>query len=303
MFAKRYLVASRNFEKALSFEPNNTEALLNGSYTYLEMRKLNMALEGFKKVYALQPNNAEAIEQLTNLYYNFRQYEKAIEMAKKCNTCENTSRIIGMSHYRLENFPEAEAQLKAALTENGDDAEVAYTLGRNFLDMSEYKKAIPYYEKAILIDPSKSLWMYELGLIYYNEYDYKNAVTLFDKAASAGYVQSNDFKENFGYAAMYAGQIDRGEELLNQVLSKKPGNTEILRGLAELMYKNKQYDRSLNYCRQLMEKNPKDGEALYQAGLNFIKKGEKDKGQQMCDKAIEMNPALANLRRKKEMVF
>lgn len=303
MFAKRYLVASRNFEKALSFEPNNTEALLNGSYTYLEMRKLNMALEGFKKVYVLQPNNAEAIEQLTNLYYNFRQYEKAIEMAKKCNTCENASRIIGMSHYRLENFPEAEAQLKAALAENGDDAEVAYTLGRNFLDMSEYKKAIPYYEKAILIDPSKSLWMYELGLIYYNEYDYKSAVTMFDKAASAGYVQSNDFKENFGYAAMYAGQIDRGEELLNQVLSKKPGNTEILRGLAELMYKNKQYDRSLNYCRQLMEKNPKDGEALYQAGLNFIKKGEKDKGQQMCDKAIEMNPALANLRRKKEMMF
>lgn len=303
MDGKRYLTASKHFEKAISFEPNNSEIILQSAYVYLEMRKLNMALEGFKKVHNLQPENTEAIEQLTNLYYNFRQFEKAIEMAKKCKTCDNVARIIGMSQYRLENFPEAESQLKAALEANGNDAEVAYTLGRNFLDMDEYKKAIPYYERAVIIDPTKSLWMYELGLIYYNEYDYKSAVIMFDKAASAGYVQSNDFKENFGFAALYAGQVDKGEELILDVLKKKPGNTDLLRSLAELMHKNKRYDQSLVYCQKLMEKNPNDGEALYQAGLNFIKKGEKDKGQQMCDKAIEMNPSLANLRKKKEMIF
>ncbi len=303
MDAKRYLIASRNFEKSLTFSPENIEAIMHNGYAYLEMRKLHPAMESFKKVNSLQPSNAEAIEQLTNLYFNFRQYDKAIEMARKCRQCGNANRIIGLSQYQLENFPEAEKELKKALDANGDDAEVAYTLGRNYLDMEEYNKAIPYYEKAVLIDPTKSLWMYELGLIYYNQAQYKPAVIMFDKAAAAGYVQSNDFKENFGFAALYAGDTERGETLLLEVIRKKPGNTEILMGLAEILYQQKKFDKSLEYCQQMLEKNPNNGKALYQAGLNFQKKGEKDRGQQMCDKAIEMDPSLASLRKKKEMPF
>lgn len=303
MEAKRYLLASRNFEKSLSFSPENIEAIMHNGYAYLEMRKLNQAMESFEKAHRINPSNGEAIEQLANLYFNFRQYDKAIEMAGKCRKCSNATRIIGMSLYQLENFPEAEKELKRALEENGNDAEVAYTLGRNFLDMEEYNKAIPYYEKAVIIDPTKSLWMYELGLIYYNQMAYKSAVIMFDKAAAAGYVQSNDFKENFGFAALYAGDTERGETLLLEVLKKKPGNTELLMGLAEILYQQKKFDKSLEYCQQMLEKNPNNGKALYQAGLNFQKKGEKDRGQQMCDKAIEMDPSLAGLRQKKEMPF
>ncbi len=303
MEAKRYLLASRSFEKSLSFKPGNIDAMMHNGYAYLEMRKLHNAMESFKKVNELDPKNTEAIEQLTDLYFNFRQYDKAIEMAKKCKTCNNSSRIIGLSQYQLENFPEAEKELKKAFEADGNDAQVAYTLGRNYLDMEEYNKAIPFYEKAVLIDPTKSLWMYELGLIYYNQAQYKFAVIMFDKAAVAGYVQSNDFKENFGFAALYAGDTDRGEALLLEVLSKKPGNTDLLMGLAEILYQQKKFDKSLEYCQKMLEKNPNNGKALYQAGLNFQKKGDKDRGQQMCDKAIEMDPSLSSLRKKKEMPF
>ena len=75
----------------------------------------------------------------------------------------------------------------------------------------------------------------------------------------------------------------------------------MLRDIAEVLYKQKQYDKSLAYCQRLMEIDMKDGKALYQAGLNFQRKGEKDRGQQMCDKAIELDPSLDGLRRKKEM--
>ncbi len=82
---------------------------------------------------------------------------------------------------------------------------------------------------------------------------------------------------------------------------KKPGNTDLLRDMAEVLYQQKQYDRSLTYCQKLMEINMDDSRALYQAGLNFIKKGNKDKGQQMCDRAININPSLASLRQEKKM--
>ena len=298
---KHFLVAHQAFEKAIQFNPHNTDAYLENALVLVEMRRLYQAKENYEKLLQIDPSNKVAVQQMMEFYYNYRQFEKAVEFAEKCNQCKGKNKIIGMSYYKLEDYAAAEKFLQTALKEEPDDAELAYTLARNYLDMEYYKQAMPWYEKAIAMPGAKNVWMYELGLLYYNNNDFKNAVAAFEKAAVNGYEQKNDFNENLGYAAIYAGQIDKGENLLLSVLKKKPNNEALLRDMAEALYSQKQFDKSLQYCQKLMEINPKDGKALYQAGLCFIKKGEKDRGQQMCDKAIEIEPSLEKLRRKKEM--
>ena len=299
--ALRFLVANQAFEKAVKFNPSFTEAHLQNAYALMEMRKTDQAIAAFVKVNELQPENKDAIKELSNLYFSYRQYPKAIEFAQKCTGCENANRITGISYYQQEDYPAAVKALTAALTANEKDAEVTYTLGRTYLDMEEYKKAVPYYEKAVKLDATKNVWMYELGLLYYNNNDYKNAVIYFNNAAVNGYLQSNDFKENLGYASLYSDDYEKGETLLMGIWTKKPGNKDIIRDMAEILYQRKQYDKSLSYCQKLMELDAKDGKALYQAGLCFQKKGEKDRGQKMCDKAIELDPSLNSLRKKQEM--
>lgn len=299
--AKRYLLASQALEKAIKFNPSFTEAHLENGYVALQMKKMNNAFVSFTKVNELEPSNKVAIKELTELYFNFRQYNKAIEFAQRCSDCENANRVIGMSYYQQEDYPSAEKALKAALAKNPKDAEVTYTLARSYLDMEEYKKAVPFYKKAVSMEGSKNTWMYELGLLYYNNNDYANAVASFTNAANNGYAQTNDFNENLGYASLYSGEYEKGENLLLGIWKRKPGNKDILRDMAEIFYQQKKYDKSLEYCQKLMEMNKDDGKALYQAGLCFQKKGQKDRGQQMCDKAIEMDPSLTSLRRKMEM--
>ncbi len=298
---KRLLVASQAFEKAIIFNPTFKAAYLENAQVLMEMRQVHKAKENFTKLFELDPSNQVAIRELTALYYNYNQFDKAIEFAKKCNDCGNTQRVIGMSLYKQEDYAGAEKYLLAAIAKDPQDAEAAYTLARNYLDMEAYTKAVPWYEKALIMNGAKNAWMYELGLLYYNNNSYKNAVIAFEKAAANGYEQKNDFNENLGYASLYAGDYGKGENLLLGILKRKPNNTTILRDMAEIFYQQKQYDKSLEYCQKLLELDAKDGKALYQAGLAFIKKGEKDRGQQMCDKAIEIDPSLANLRKKKEM--
>ena len=300
--AKRYLVASAYFDKSIQFDQKNAETFLQNGYTQLEMKKTNEARVNFLKVNELDPSNKTAIKELMELFYNYHQYSNAIEFAEKCPECANSQRILGLCYYQNEDYVKAEKNLKAVLEKNPADAEVTYTLGRNYLDMEEYTKAIPYYEKAVKLDNTKSLWMYEEGLLYYTLNDYKNALASFKNAASHGYIQSNDFKENLGYASLYSGEYEAGESLLLAIWEKKPANKDILRDMAEIFYQQKQYDKSLSYCQKLMELDGRDGRALYQAGMCFQKKGEKDRGQKMCDKAIEMDPSLESMRRKKEMV-
>lgn len=297
-----FLVAARDFDKAISFDPTNTDAMLQNGYTHLEMKSMEKAMNYFLNVHSLEPENKLVNKELMELYYCFHQYAKAIEFAEASPDCLNSKRILGLCYYQTEDYAQAEKYLAAALVKDPSDAEVTYTMGRNYLDMEEYHKAVPFYEKAIKLNESRSTWIYELGLLYYNLEDYKNALGSFKNAADHGYAQSNDFKENLGFASLYSGEDEAGEQLLLATWKRKPANKDILRDMAEIFYKRKKYDKSLEYCQKLMEIDMKDGKALYQAGLCFQKKGEKDRGEKMCDKAIELDPTLEPLRRKKETV-
>lgn len=299
--SRHFMQEAKLLDTAIQFNKQFKDAYLELGFAHLEMRKTDQALAAFTKVIELDPQNTAAIRELTDLYFSYHQYQKAIDFARKCTDCPNADRVIAMSAYAQEDYATATAGLAKILAKNPNDAEATYAMGRSYLDMEEYKKAVPFYTKAIELDVTKSNWMYELGLLYYTLNDFAHAKELFVKAGDNGYPKSSDYLENFGYACIYSGDFERGEQLLLSILAKKPGNKEILRDIAEAYYNQKMYDKSLDFCQKLMELNDKDAKALYQAGLCFQKKGQKDKGQGMCDKAIEMDPSLASHRTKMEM--
>ena len=300
--ARRYLVAAKNFDNAIKLNPNYTAAYIESGLVNKEMRRTDAAKQNFTKAFELDNNNEVAIKELMELYFSYRQFQNAIDFAQKCKTCENKDRVIAMSYFQMEDYGKAEKMLLTLAAKNPQDAETIYTLARTYLEMGLEGKAIPYYVKAIQLDATKSKWHFELGLLYYNNDNYKNAVASFTKAADNGFIRSNDFNENLGFSYIYSGEFDKGENLIAEIIARKPGDKEILRDVAQAFYDRKMYDKCLSYCQKLMEMDMKDGKALYQAGLCFQKKGETSKGQQMCDKAIELDPALASLRKKKEIM-
>jgi tetratricopeptide (TPR) repeat protein len=290
--AKRYQVASTYFEKSIKFDAKNVEAYIQNAQVNVEMHRTDPALLNYVKANELQPNNSAIIKELATMYYNYHQWDKAIAFVSKCNDCENRDLLLGMCNFKKENNLEAEQYLLKALAKTPNDAEANHTMALNYMDMEAYRKALPYFEKAVALDASKSAWAYELGLLYYNNRNYLSAANAFEAAQKNGYTVNNEFIENYGYALLQGGQFAKGEEQL-MIIYKKKGNKEILRDMAQMLYKLQQYDRSLDYCQKLLELDAKDGKALYQAGLTFIKMGKKDKGQGMCDKAIELDPSLS----------
>jgi len=296
--AQHYMVASQDFNKAITFDAKFKDAYMQDAYVNMEMHRTDNAKADFEKVYAMDPNNQDAIKELTEIYYDYHQYQQAIDFAGRCKACTNAERIIAMCNYQQENYEDAITGLMDVIQKDPRDAEATYTIARSYLELEEYIKAVPFYQNAVMLDPTKNVWMYELGLLYYNNDDYKDAVVLFDKAAAAGYNQSSDYNENLGFACVYSGSFDRGEKILLSLLAKRPNNKDLIRGVADAYYSHGLYDKSLEFCQKLMMMDAKDGRALYQAGMCFQKKGDKDKGQQMCDQAIQLDPSLSSLRQK-----
>jgi tetratricopeptide (TPR) repeat protein len=290
--AKHFQVAANNFDKAIKFNANYAEAIIENGFVNLEMRRTDVAKAYFTKAHEIQPSNAVVIKELATLFYSYRQWDKAIEFVNKCSSCDNKDRIIGLCNYEKENYLEADKYLQKALVKEPADAMLNYKTAQNFIQMEQEKKAIPFFEKAISLEPTKTNWIYELGILYYDNRNFRSAATAFETAEKNGYIVNNDFLENYGYALMYGGRFEAGELKLMEIYKKK-GNKELLRSISQILYNYQQYDRCLDYCQRLLELDEKDGKALYQAGLTFIKLGKKDKGQGMCDKAIQLDPSLA----------
>jgi len=300
--ARRYQVASNHFETAIKLNPKYIQAYIENGFVNKEMRRTDASKINFTKAYELDNSNHIAMEELMNLYFSYRQFQNAIDFAMKCKTCGDRERIIALSYFNLEDYGKAEKGLVSMITKDPKNAEATYTLARTYLEMGLEAKAIPFYAKAVELDNTKAKWHFELGLLYYNNNNYKNAVISFNKAAENGYATSNDFNENLGFSYLYSGQFEKGETLLTEIISRKPGDKELLRDIASAFYDNKMYDKCLSYCQMLMEMDMKDGKALYQAGLCFQKKGMVERGMQMCDKAIELDPSLAGLKTKKQLM-
>jgi len=299
--ARLYAVATKDFDKAIQFDPKFTDAYVANGQANLAMRRITEAQGNFNKAYELDPDNRAVISQLTTLTFNNRQFQKAIELAQKCKSCDNVSHVLGMSYYNLEDYGKAENYLKEALAKNDKDAEAAYTLGRTYLELENEKSAIPEYEKAVALEPTRSQWQYELGLIYYNQNDFAKSLKYFDLAAANGYNKTNDFYENYGFAQIYSGDAENGIKTLDTVIERKPNNKELLNNIAHAFYDTKKYNQALDYFTKILNLNPKDATTLYMAGLTFQKLGQKEKGEKICDHAIQMDPSLSRYRQKNEM--
>lgn len=295
--AKLYSQAIKSFDKAIAFNPKFTDAYIQSGYVNMAMYKNNMAINNFAKARELDPANATATKELMELYYNYRQFPKAVELAQQCKDCPTSEKIIALSYYQQEDYAKAEKALLNYFAKNNKDADVAYALGRTYMELENAKGLQEYYEKAIALDSTKATWMNELAVICFGAGNYRKAVVYFNKAIAAGFQQSNDFNENLGFAYLYSGEFDKGEKLILGILERKPGNKDLLRDMADAFYGGKQYDKSLEYLQKLLEADANDAKALYQAGQCFIKKGQKDRGQGMCDKAIEMDPSLGRLKK------
>ncbi|MEO5782860.1 MAG: tetratricopeptide repeat protein [Ginsengibacter sp.] len=297
--AKRYLLSSKYFDKAIQFDPKYADAYIENGRVNIEMRKIFVAQSNFEKAYQLQSDNQVTIQELASLYFNNRQFQKAIDLSQKCKSCPDAERIMAMSCYQIEDYVKAISGLEKVLTKNPNDAEATYTLGRSYLELEDFKNAIKQYQKALVLDPTKSVWMYELALQLYNSNDFPNAKKYFVMAGDAGYPKSNDFYENLGFAYINTGEIDNGLKNLTNVLSRKPNNKELLNDIAQALYNAKHFEEALGFYQKLLELNAKDANSLYMAGITFQKIGQKERGVAMCDEAIKIDPALAKNRQKK----
>jgi len=302
--AGRKLEVWKNLDKAYKYNPDDKAIVAELAAVLLDLRKYGQAKEMFQKQEQLGDKSPALYKQLLTLSFNTKQFEDALVYADKLVAADPNEKINyfkGKINYDQDNYGEAIKYLSLAEKDEPQNAEVPYMIARSYADMTNYKLCVPYFEKAIALDPTKNNWIYELGLICYAMNADKDALKYMLLAAEKGYKKDNDYLENLGIAYLNVGNLTEGVKILKEILVKKPSDLNILNMVAEAYYYAGKFQDAIDSWDLVLTYDKTNWQSLYMIGMSYQKKGEKDKGIALCDKAIEMDPSLSMYKQKKMM--
>ncbi|MCW3111858.1 MAG: tetratricopeptide repeat protein [Segetibacter sp.] len=295
---KKLFEADKNFKKAIDFNPGDNYARIEYGNFLIDQRKYFVAYDQFSKVLLTDKNNAEALQKILFTSFLLNKWTDVIKYGTQVTNTNSIPRLkymIGKAYFEEEDYGLSQRFLKEAITDPQFDADAVILLGKVYIELSNYSEALTLFNKALDRDINNNKLIYQVGLLYYTINKEKDAVKYFQLAEEKGYKVDLDFKENLGMA--YLGfDIDKGVEILNMVLEKKPNDAEIVLQIAQAHYKAKNFQRAADTFYKIYQQDPTNSRALYMTGMAYQKKGDKVFGTSLCEKAIKMDPTLGELK-------
>ncbi|XP_035859694.1 intraflagellar transport protein 88 homolog isoform X5 [Sander lucioperca] len=181
VFVKQdYEKAAEFYKEALRNDSSCTEALYNLGLTYKKLNRLEEALDCFLKLHAILRNSAQVMYQLANLYELLEDPQQAIEWLIQ---------VLSVTH----TDPQALAKLGELYDGEGDKSQafqyyyesfryfpsnidVIEWLGAYYIETQFCEKAIQYFERATLIQPTQVKWQLMVASCYRRSGNYQKAL-------------------------------------------------------------------------------------------------------------------------------
>lgn len=163
--------AVKYYEKAINMEPNDHRYYGGLGNAYLGMGYYQNAIVALQKSIELNPKVEFAYIDLGKAYKSTGNWELSIVNYKKALELNpnNTAAYEGLSrvNYFLKDYNKMLEYAKKAIDINPNGATDGYfNAGLAYFGQKLYKEALPYFEKAVALDPKYALSHYYLGVVY-----------------------------------------------------------------------------------------------------------------------------------------
>lgn len=168
--------------------PEDIENYINSSILLAEAGEIEKAEKFFQKALTIDPNNGAIYYNLANVYYNAESFNDAIKLyqqALKTGVDEaDTNYMIGMSFNNLGDYKSALPFLmRAAELDQNKDEEIQFQYGLVLCHLELFDQAVKQLDIVLNINPKHTDALYNRGLAGYmfTEEIYE-AIPYFEKA-------------------------------------------------------------------------------------------------------------------------
>ncbi|XP_008066175.1 intraflagellar transport protein 88 homolog isoform X2 [Carlito syrichta] len=175
-----YEKAAEFYKEALRNDSSCTEALYNMGLTYKKLNRLDEALDCFLKLHAILRNSAQVLYQIANIYELMEDPNQAIEwltqMISIVPTDAKALSKLGELYDGVGDKAQAFQYYYESYRYFPSNIEVIEWLGAYYIDTQLYEKAIPYFERASLIQPTQVKWQLMVASCFRRSGNYQKAL-------------------------------------------------------------------------------------------------------------------------------
>lgn len=251
-YAKDYKKALPYFQKVANLYPFDYNTNLMLAWTYLRLEKNTEAEQFFNNVLLYSPTDAsakEGLESITRKNYLDEQllnaFVKSYELSDKSKYTDALAAIKSVydkSSYIINLRLGWLNYLAGAYVESANYYKIASELKPLAIE-PKFGCAIPieamgnkndlklYYDAILSLDPQNTVAHYKLGYLYYQQKDYQNAYTHFEKVVGL-FPFDYDGLLMLGWTNYQLGKTPESKALFNKVLCVVPNDKSALQALS-----------------------------------------------------------------------
>ncbi|MEM6724325.1 MAG: tetratricopeptide repeat protein, partial [Bacteroidota bacterium] len=224
-----------NYEKVLQLNPNQEKVWYNLSFLYVDNKQSNKAIQALEKAIKIAPDYAKAHQRLGVLYAQAGDGSKAGEHYDEAS--KGGMKIPALSeataYFKKRDYQNALKKAEEAIQAT-DDAEAHYMKGLALTRLERVDEAIQAFSNATQKQADYTSAWVELGILQYNQEQFKAAATTFGKAVS---LKPEDAELNafYGSALVSSEQYSKAVGPLKKGIADDPDNAELNYYLAEAL--------------------------------------------------------------------
>ena len=316
---KNYNMTIVNYEKALKLSPDDTDLKKDLASCYHLQENYENALKYYNDVLAVTPDDYDVKLNKAIVLHAMKKYEDAIAMYNDLLTVKNsdivqnnlTEAYVAQGHedLKIHNYSKATDEFLKAISRGTKDSMAYYGLAKAYRACGVNEKATEYYEKAIAMEPEKTLYSSELAE-FIAEMNSKTATSVSPETPAAQNTQeikvepvktpaaSSETASAGGADSMAKAADGSLPEIVvadNQVNKEADmqKNKDLI-ALADENYKKKNYDTSILNYKEALKINPSDEVTLLKIGNVYKLKDDEKNAIDFYKKAIFVNPSYAD---------
>ncbi|MDE0297106.1 MAG: tetratricopeptide repeat protein [Candidatus Poribacteria bacterium] len=248
MRQRKYVEASREFQKALWHDPNLVEAHSGLGHAYFGLGRLDDALKAQQKAIELQPDMAEA---------HVAKGLILLQRAEKSEAKADYERAISAFRKGIELNSKLEIPIL-----------VRASLGRIYLQEGKLKEASHQFEEILKVDPNSGDAHYYLGTLHVRRRNYEKAEESYGHAIKLDPTSAKAYER---LAHLYGSRGIRRNtavRLAQKAVELQPDSAACFNTLSWLHYLNKDFEKAEAAVKKALALQPNN--QLYSEGLTVI---------------------------------
>lgn len=265
----------------------------NIGVTYLNMGKVDFALENFDKSLEINPSFDNAKEGVGRVLVQNGKNIEAVKYYEEILEKDSNNYIIGLLlgklFVELNNIDRAQECFEQCIKTDADMPDAYTELGKLFMSQKKYQDASKLYKKYISVKENDFNGHFNLAGCYYQIEEFKKAINEYQKSIM---LNADSYNSLFNMALIYEEikENDKAIECYEGAIAIKPDFVDAYNNLGVLFSKQQRQFEALAAYSNGIKANPENFRLYYNMGVVLFDIRRYEDASDAFNRAIEINP-------------